>query len=90
MYATVAPSIRIDHERCTTPFACKRCLQVCPTAVFSVHPTKMVRLEENDKHEPGAYRLNVVYRDKCSGCNFCVEACPEDALTVEMPAGGAA
>jgi len=87
MYPVIAPLIKIDQQRCTTPFACKRCLQICPTAVFSVHETKMVRMEETDKHEPGNYRLVVAFRDKCSACNRCVDACPEAALTVEMPAG---
>ncbi len=85
MYPVVAPTIKIDHQRCTTPFACKRCLQICPTAVFTVHETKMVRMEETDKYEPGTYRLRVAFRDKCSACMRCVEACPEDALTVLAP-----
>lgn len=79
------PQIDIDQDRCTTPFACKRCLQVCPTAVFRVFPAKMQRLVENDPEEPGTYRLNVGYRDKCTGCDLCVEVCPVDALRVYMP-----
>ncbi len=85
MYTIVAPKIHIDYQRCTTPFACKRCLQECPTAVFAVAETKMVRMEETDKYESGNYRLRVSYRDRCSGCNLCVEVCPEDAITLEMP-----
>lgn len=87
MYPVVAPTIKIDQQRCLMPFACKQCIQVCPTAVFGVYETKMVRMEETDKYEPGTYRLRVVYRDKCSGCNRCVEVCPENALTVTMPSG---
>jgi len=85
MYPVVAPIIKIDQQRCLTPFACKRCIQTCPTAVFGVFETKMVRMEETDKYEPGTFRLRVIYRDKCSGCNQCVEVCPEDALSVTMP-----
>ncbi|MCC6382550.1 MAG: 4Fe-4S binding protein [Dehalococcoidia bacterium] len=81
----VAPIIEIDRERCTTPFACKKCLQICPTAVFGVRETRQVRLEETDKFAPGSFRLRVAYRDKCSGCNRCVDVCPESALTVRMP-----
>lgn len=87
MYPVIAPIIKIDQQRCVTPFACKRCVQICPTAVLAVHETKMARMEETDKYEPGNYRLRVIYRDKCSGCNQCVEVCPENALTVTMPAG---
>jgi len=90
MYPVIAPVIKIDRSRCQTPFACKRCLQVCPTAVFGVYETKMVRMEETDPLEPGTYRLAVIYRDKCSACGQCVEVCPEDALTVSMPTGAPA
>lgn len=85
MYPIVAPTIKIDQQRCVIPFACKRCLQICPTAVFSVHETKMVRMEETDKYESGTYRLRVAFRDKCSACMRCVEACPENALAVLPP-----
>ena len=85
MYPVIAPAIKIDQQRCLTPFACKRCIQICPTAVFGVFETKMVRMEETDKFEPGNYRLRVIYRDKCSGCNQCVDVCPEHALIVTMP-----
>lgn len=79
------PRIDIDHDRCTTPFNCKRCLQACPTAVFSVHSTRMQRMVENDKTEPGVYKLGIAFRDKCTGCNICVDVCPVDALRVYMP-----
>jgi ferredoxin len=87
MYPVVAPTIKIDQQRCLTPFACKRCIQACPTAVFGVFETKMARMEETDKYEPGAYRLRVIYRDHCSGCNICVEVCPEEALSLHLPSG---
>ena len=85
MYPVIAPTITIDQQRCLTPFACKLCLQACPTAVFGVYETKMARMEETDKYEPGNYRLRVIYRDKCSGCGQCVDICPEHALIVTMP-----
>lgn len=81
----VNPVITIDRDRCTTPFDCKRCLRVCPPAVFAVYAAKNVRGTETDKTEPGAYLLAAVYRDKCTGCMKCVEVCPADALTVAMP-----
>lgn len=78
------PRIDIDRDRCTTPFACKRCILACPTAVFQVGVVKMVRLLPTDKHEAGSFRLSAPYRDKCTGCNICVDVCPEDALNVHM------
>ena len=79
------PDIQIDHSKCTTPFDCKRCLQVCPQAVFQVHEVKLEKFKETDKTEPGAYRLTAMYRHKCAGCDDCVDVCPENALKVVMP-----
>ncbi len=76
------PKIEIDHAKCTTPFDCKKCLQICPQAVFDVQPVKMVRLAETNKKEPGAYKLLFFYRDKCTACNMCLEVCPVEALTL--------
>ena len=78
MYA----KIKIDKSKCTVPFDCKKCLQICPQAIFDVRPMKMVRLAETDKKEPGAYELFPTYRDKCPACEQCVEVCPVDALTI--------
>ncbi len=78
------PRIEIDHERCTTPFACKACIRACPTAVFQVPVVKMVRLLETDKHEAGSFRLVARFRDKCTACDICIDVCPEDALKVYM------
>lgn len=81
----VSPKISIDRTLCTTPFDCKRCLRACPPAVFGVATLKSVRGLETNKKEPGAYVLMVSYRDKCTACMKCVEACPVGALTVTMP-----
>ena len=85
MYVVINPVIEIDRQRCTTPFDCKRCLQICPTAVFSVHAIRNERGRLTDKTVPGNYGLGVSYRDQCTACMKCVEVCPADALTVEMP-----
>ena len=75
--------IEIDHEKCTTPYACKKCIQICPQAVFGIITAKMEKFKETDENEPGAYKLRVGYGDKCTVCNECVEVCPEEALRVE-------
>lgn len=81
----VSPIININRELCTTPFDCKRCLRVCPPAVFAVNAAKMIRGTELDKKEPGNYVLIPLYRDKCTACNKCVEVCPVGAITLTMP-----
>ena len=82
----VNPTISINRERCTTPFDCKRCLRVCPPAVFVVIAPKMLKGVELDKKEPGNYAVLPMYRDKCTACMKCVDVCPVDAITVSMPA----
>ena len=80
------PKITIDKEKCTIPFACKKCLQICPTAVFHVERvmSKEKRLEEMDPRIDGNYELRVAYRNKCISCDKCVEVCPVDAIKIEM------
>lgn len=79
------PTIIIDAAKCTVPFACKKCLQACLQSVFSVHAVKIERGRETDPSEAGAYGLNAGHRDKCTGCNDCIEVCPEDAITITFP-----
>ncbi|MBI4308004.1 MAG: 4Fe-4S binding protein [Chloroflexi bacterium] len=81
----ISPKIAIDASRCTTPFDCKRCLRICPQAVFCVFPRKQVRGQETNKQEAGSYELQAFYRDKCTACMKCVEVCPVQALAVTAP-----
>jgi ferredoxin len=50
--------------------------------VFSVSAIKVERGRETNPNEPGTYALHAPHRDKCTGCNDCIELCPEDAITV--------
>ena len=83
-----APKITIDDTKCTTPFDCKKCLQVCPQGVFWVLPAKVVKFRETDAKEPGAWKLTVQYRAMCPNCGKCVEVCPVDAITITESNGG--
>lgn len=85
MAAPAFPTIDIDHSKCTTPFACKKCLECCLQSVFHVSAVKVVRGQETDQNEPGTYALHAPFRDKCSGCNDCIEMCPTDAITITFP-----
>jgi ferredoxin len=78
-------SIKIDSTKCTTPFDCKLCLQGCPQSVFAVRAIKVEKGRETNPKEPGVYLLVSPHRDKCTGCNLCIELCPADALTITFP-----
>ena len=81
------PKITIDQEKCTVPFLCKRCLLICPEAVFSVHRVmaKEERLKEMDPRIDGNYIVGAHYVNKCTLCNKCIEVCPVDAIKIEIP-----
>lgn len=80
------PKIIIDHTKCTVPFLCKKCLQVCPEAIFSVMEAmgSQKRLKETDPRIDGNYVLGVSRRDRCTVCNKCIEVCPVDAIKIEV------
>ena len=81
------PTIDIDRNKCTVPFLCKKCIQICPTAVFNVQRvmSREKRLEEMDPRVDGNYTLDAWRLDKCTGCNMCVDVCPVGALKVTIP-----
>ena len=84
------PVITIDREKCTVPFLCKKCLQICPEVVFNVERVleREEKLKETDPRVDGNYVLTAPRRDKCIVCNKCIEVCPVDALKIEVPTGG--
>ena len=81
------PKITVDLEKCTVPFLCKRCLQACPMGVFHVTRvmSKEERLKEMDPRVDGNYIIYATRRDKCTVCNLCIDVCPVDAITIEVP-----
>ena len=81
------PKITIDLEKCTVPFLCKKCLQICPEAIFHVTRvmSKEKRLEEMDPRIDGNYVLFAARADKCTVCNQCIDICPVDAIKIEVP-----
>jgi ferredoxin len=47
--------------------------------------SKEKRLEEMDPRIDGNYILYATRRDKCTGCNLCIDICPVDAIKIEVP-----
>ena len=86
IWARKFPKITIDGEKCTVPFLCKKCLQICPEAIFHVERVmkKEERLREMDIRIDGNYALSAPRRDKCTVCNKCIEVCPADAIKIEV------
>ena len=82
------PTITIDQEKCTVPFLCKKCLQICPVAALSVGRVmaKEERLKEMEPRIDRNYVLRAGRRDKCTGCNLCIDVCPVNAIKIEVPA----
>ncbi len=80
-----APKISIDHEKCTVPYLCKKCLLTCAQVVFEVRAVRNERLKETDPRVPGNYQLSTGPRFMCTGCNECVDVCPVDAIAITWP-----
>lgn len=79
----VAPII--NRERCEGKAAC---FNVCPFDVFEI---AKISKEERNKLSlrgklkawvHGGKQAFVVKPDQCHGCNLCVNACPEQAITL--------
>ena len=79
--------LQIDHTKCTTPYYCKKCLQICPQAVFMVRELKAEKFKETDPKVPGNYELSTFWIDKCTGCGDCIIHCPVSALKIIEPEG---
>ena len=81
------PVIKWDGSKCLTPLLCKKCLQICPTAVFRSgrYGTTYERGKEYSPSDPGHYKILPEWIDLCIGCMKCVEQCPEDAIEIEYP-----
>jgi len=61
-------TLEYDPEKCT---GCRRCIEVCPRAVF----------EMRDK------KAHIIDKDRCIECGACVNNCQYKALTVDAGVG---
>ena len=76
--------ITVDYQKCTKPFACKKCMDICPGNVFLVYQNPMMvrKYQFVDENQPGSYVLLAPMIGKCVGCMECTKVCPNDALKV--------
>jgi len=68
--------ITIDYSKCTAPETCRKCLQVCPPAIF------MLFSPETDSNDPKIWRIDVVFTDLCTKCHACTQVCPTGAIEI--------
>ncbi|MFC1763153.1 mercury methylation ferredoxin HgcB [Planctomycetota bacterium] len=61
-------TLNLDTNKC---FGCRRCLEVCPHAVFNMQESKAIIRD----------------RDACMECGACAKNCPADAISVEAGVG---
>ena len=82
----VKTKISIKSSKCPTPFACKKCMEVCPGGVFIVtpNPIKVKKYKPLDENEPKTYFLAPAIIGACIGCMDCIEVCPNDAIKVDV------
>jgi NADH-quinone oxidoreductase subunit I len=79
MVSKTIPRITIDRAKCTKPMECRKCMQVCPHAVFAASPTKIEKFKLSTE-----YALRAPYRAYCIVCNECMNVCPTKAIDIKL------
>ncbi len=68
----------VHVSACTDPLDCLACLKACPAQVFVVAPQK----GRTTGVRAADWRVHAVLESRCTGCNACVEACPQGVIEV--------
>jgi len=69
--------IIVDYAKCGDPRKCKKCLQVCPPALF------MMYSPDYESNDPSEWRVDVAFTDLCTRCGDCVTVCPNNAIILK-------
>ena len=67
-YLENVTTLELDEQKCT---GCRKCIEVCPHAVFEMNGKK----------------ARIIDRDACMECGACAMNCAADALTVDSGVG---
>ncbi|WXG43278.1 MAG: 4Fe-4S dicluster-binding protein [Promethearchaeati archaeon SRVP18_Atabeyarchaeia-1] len=67
--------IEVDASKCRNPMECKKCMQVCPEAVFAAIPTKVKKYALSKE-----FFLFAPFQAACVLCNLCTSVCPKGAI----------
>ncbi|MFH1032659.1 MAG: 4Fe-4S dicluster domain-containing protein [Chloroflexota bacterium] len=90
MAGNEAIEINIDRDKCRysmyDPKGCKKCLQVCGSAVFATRPNKTrdFSIPKEQREDPTVWVLLTPWQDYCNGCGDCIEACPHGAISIKI------
>jgi len=67
--------IEVDASKCGNPMECRKCMRVCPEAVFAAIPTKIKKYQLSKD-----FLLFAPFQAACVLCNLCTSVCPNGAI----------
>lgn len=88
--ATKPVEITIDRSKCRysmyDPQGCKKCLEVCGSAVIATMPLhkRDFSIPPEKRIDPLLWQLVTPWEDFCTGCRACIEACPCNAISINI------
>ncbi|UMZ74238.1 4Fe-4S binding protein [Natranaerofaba carboxydovora] len=87
-YHTPRPKLIYDKEKCGNAYHCLKCVETSNRVgclCIAWMNTETPERGKPQKYEDIDWKIVTGFMTNCWGCNKCVEACPNDALRLEMP-----